>query len=229
MIRTLPRWVEYGAFILAFVAGCINAIAVLGFEQQAVSHLSGTVTLLGIGLFNPSIDIFHITFVVISFFIGAALSGFLVHSSNLKLGRHYGVALFIEALLLFVSIYLLVNGSLYGHYLTSAACGLQNALATSYSGAVIRTTHLTGIFTDLGLMLGAKFRGEAFDKRKSVLFILIISGFILGASLGSSLFYAIQFIALAVPASICLILSLAYRIYTLKATKVVKKLHEGSL
>lgn len=47
MITKLPRWVEYGAFLLALLAGTVNAIGLLGFQHQAVSHISGTVTLLG--------------------------------------------------------------------------------------------------------------------------------------------------------------------------------------
>ncbi len=215
MISKLPRWVEFGAFVLAFVAGCVNAVGLLGFEHQAVSHLSGTATLLGIGFNNlATTDISHIILILISFFLGASLSGFLVHSSSIKLGRHYSTALFIEALSLFVSIFLLSNDSLYGHYLTSAACGIQNALATSYSGAIVRTTHLTGIFTDLGIMFGARIRGEAFDKRKFFLFIIIISGFILGASLGAYLFEKLYFLSLLVPACICLILAFLYRVYS---------------
>lgn len=215
MISKLPRWVEYGAFILALVAGCINAVGLLGFEHQAVSHLSGTATLFGIGIVNSTkADIFHISIILISFFLGSSLSGFLVRSSTLKLGRHYGTALFVEALLLFGSIYLLSNGSLYGHYITSAACGLQNALATSFSGAIVRTTHLTGIFTDLGIMFGATLRGEVFDKRKLFLFLLIITGFICGAALGAYLFKKFLFLSLAVPAIICLILALFYRFYS---------------
>ena len=66
---------------------------------------------------------------------------------------------------------LLSSGSFYGLLLASAACGLQNALATTYSGAIVRTTHVTGIFTDLGIMLGAIFRGQTLDYRKAKLFL----------------------------------------------------------
>lgn len=220
MISKLPRWVEYGAFILALVAGCINAVGLLGFEHQAVSHLSGTATLLGISLANlQEAGIFHVAVILMSFFLGSSLSGFLVHSSTLKLGRHYDTALFIESFLLFVSIYLLSQGSLYGHYVTSAACGLQNALATTFSGAIVRTTHLTGIFTDLGIMLGGTLRGKPFDKRKLRLFLLIIAGFICGAALGAYLFNRFSFFSLAIPASICLILAFTYRVYSLNKLK----------
>lgn len=210
----LPRWIEYGAFVLAFVAGCINAIGLLGFEHQSVSHLSGTATLLGTQLFNASIQgSLHLAGVLLAFFVGAAFSGFLLHGSALKLGRHYDTALIVEAALIFAALYLLSSGSFYGHYAASAACGLQNALATTYSGAVIRTTHLTGIFTDLGIMLGAALRGESFDGRKGVLFVLIIAGFIVGGIFGAYTFARFGFKALLAPGLVCLLLAGCYRVY----------------
>lgn len=156
--------------------------------------------------------------ILLAFVVGAAVSGFLVHDSTLKLGRHYDTALVLEAGLLFVSLYLLSQGSQYGHYLASAACGLQNALATTYSGAIVRTTHLTGIFTDLGIMLGSAFRGDAFDKRKAILFLLIIGGFIIGGfiiggTVGAYAFSAYRFNALVAPALICLALAGIYHLY----------------
>lgn len=215
MISKLPNWIEYGAFVLALVAGCINAIGVLGFEHQAVSHLSGTATLLGTSILDSSLQTtFHLSGILLAFFLGASLSGFLLHGSTLKLGRHYDTTLVIESLLIFLACYLLSQGSFYGHFAASAACGLQNALVTTYSGAIIRTTHLTGIFTDLGLMFGSILRGEALDKRKAVLFFIIISGFIFGGVLGAYLFRLLGFNALLVPAGICLLLAGGYCLYS---------------
>ena len=141
-----------------------------------------------------------------------------MRSGALKLSHNYSGLLSLEALLLFSSIYFLSNDSLNGHYLASAACGLQNALATTFSGAVIRTTHVTGIFTDLGIMLGAKLRGEEFDKRKALLFLLIILGFVLGGTFGAYLFSVLKFDALFIPAGICLLLALCYSIYKAKVS-----------
>lgn len=215
MISRLPKWVEVGAFILALVAGCVNAVGLLGFDHQSISHLSGTATLLGTTLSTASIQkSIHLTGVLLSFLFGAMVAGYLVHGSSLKLGRHYDTALFIEGMLLLASIWVLSLDSFYGHFFASAACGLQNALATTYSGAVIRTTHVTGIFTDLGIMLGRLLRGEALDGRKAKLFGLIIVGFIAGGSMGALLHAACQFYALLVPAGICLLLALIYRVYS---------------
>jgi len=217
VISKLPRWVEFGAFILAFVAGYVNAIGLLGFDHQSISHLSGTATLLGTELISSSTQkILHLIAILVSFFLGAALSGFILHGSTLRLGRHYDTTLLIESLLLFAALVLLNDGALAGHYLASAACGLQNALATTYSGAIVRTTHVTGIFTDLGIMFGAKMRGESFDKRKAILFLIIIVGFIGGGTIGAVVFERLIFNALIVPGVICLVLAIGYRLYNLR-------------
>lgn len=214
MISRLPPWVEYGAFTLALVAGCINAIGLLGVEHRAISHLSGTATLLGTSLVGTGLlHSGQLVAVLLSFLLGAMVSGLLLRGSALQLGRHYDTLLLFEAVLLAVALWLLENNSVYGQYIASAACGMQNALVTTYSGAVIRTTHLTGLFTDLGIMLGHWLRGEAFDKRKFILFLLIIVGFIGGGSLGAWLFLRWNFVALAVPATICVGLAVVYHLY----------------
>ncbi|MEH6458240.1 MAG: YoaK family protein [Cocleimonas sp.] len=215
MISQLPKWVEVGAFILALVAGFVNAVGLLSFEHQSVSHLSGTATLLGTSFVNASFqNIIHLLGILLSFLLGSIIAGFLLHGSTLKLGRHYDTALFLEAILLLITIWLLSMGSFYGHFFSSAACGLQNALATTYSGAVIRTTHVTGIFTDLGIMLGEFIRGENLDKRKTKLFLTIIIGFIIGGTLGAFLYEKSHFMALLLPASICFFIAVVYRVYS---------------
>ncbi|WP_158769370.1 YoaK family protein [Paraglaciecola sp. L1A13] len=214
MISRLPRWVEYGAFVLALIAGSVNAVGLLGFSHQAISHLSGSATLVGASLLNaPISDTLHLVAILLSFMFGAAFSGFFLRSRTLKLSRHYDFLLVVEGGLLLISIWLLKDNLAAGHYTASAACGLQNALATTYSGAIIRTTHMTGIFTDLGIMLGARLRHEAFDNRKAILFLLLISGFISGGVFGAYLFAHLGFNALLAPAFLCFVLALFYRVY----------------
>jgi uncharacterized membrane protein YoaK (UPF0700 family) len=219
MISKLPRWVEYGSFILAFVAGLVNSIGLLGVSHQSISHLSGLATLLGTGIINSNYsEVVHLALILLSFLCGSIISGYFVRSGSLKLGRNYSGLLMLEAIFLIGSIYFLSDSLSFGHYLASAACGLQNALATTYSGAIIRTTHVTGIFTDLGIMLGAKLRGEDFDKRKALLFLLIIAGFIIGGSVGAYFFSYLKFYALLIPACICIFLALSYSIYNKNIT-----------
>jgi len=200
--------------VLAFIAGSVNAIGLLGFEHQAVSHLTGIWTLLGLQIENQGWSaISHLVLIVLSFVLGAALSGLIVRDAALRLGRRYGVALLVESALLFGAMVALNLGSKSGHLLASAACGLQNALASTFSGAVVRTTHVTGLFTDLGIMIGSFLRGLRVDKRRVKLYLLLILGFISGAASGGLVYGRFAFTALALPASLALALSLSYWLY----------------
>ena len=207
----LPRWVWVGAGLLACVAGMVNVVGYLSFEQQAVTHLTGTTTLLGEAVAKRDLHaISRLAGVALAFMAGAALSGMIVQDSTLKLGRRYGVALVLESLLLFAAIPLFMQGRLAGPLLAAMASGLQNAMATTYSGAVIRTSHLSGMFTDLGIGLGHALRGMPLQKRRLLLCGLIISGFFTGAVLGALLFVRFGYAALAVPATITGSIGLGY-------------------
>ena len=39
----LPRWVWVGAAALSCVAGIVNVVGFLGFQHQAITHLTGDV------------------------------------------------------------------------------------------------------------------------------------------------------------------------------------------
>lgn len=212
MITKLPRWVEIGGFWLSCIAGATNAIGLLGFRFQAVSHLTGTSTLLGASLakfhFFESV---HLLGIILSFVGGATIAGALLGSASLRLGRRYGVALVLESLLLFgAMLALLRTDVILGHCLASIACGLQNGMVSTYSGAVVRTTHVTGLLTDLGTMLGNRFRGQTFNSRQAILYFLLVAGFVVGGSIGTFLFERFQFLAMLFPALGALILACIY-------------------
>lgn len=178
MINKLPRWVWIGGSILAFIAGMINAVGYMGFRHQAVTHLTGTTTLLGIAIATgeggTAVSLFA---VAASFLAGSIFSGILIQDSTLKLGGRYGVALLIESLLLFAAVPLLNRSNPLGDYLASSACGLQNGMASTYSGAVLRTTHVSGIFTDLGIFIGHYIRRIPVDRRRILLYLILLCSF----------------------------------------------------
>lgn len=208
MFTKLPKWVEVGAFCLTAIAGAINAIGLLGFQHQAVSHLTGTSTLLGLALVNLDMSgSIHLFLILLSFLAGAALSGVMINNMALKLAHSYSIALLIEGILLISAIIFLHDASNIGHLLASAACGLQNGMVSTYSGATIRTTHVSGIFTDLGTMLGAKLRGHALDARRARLYLILITGFVAGGSIGAYGFEQLSFTALAIPAGAAMLLA----------------------
>lgn len=210
----LPRWVWIGAVALAAVAGMVNVIGFLGFEHQAVSHLTGTTSLLGAALADGDLRaISHLWGLLIAFCLGAMLSGMIIQDSALKLGRRYGVVLILEALLLLAATPLFERQLIWGALLAAMACGLQNAMVTTYSGAVVRTTHLSGMFTDLGIGLGHLLRGMPLQKRRLMLSGFIISGFLGGSILGAWLFRHLQYDALLVPAASTGAVGISYMAY----------------
>ncbi len=199
----LPRWVWVGAVTLACIAGMVNVIGYLGFEHLAVSHLTGTTSLLGAALAEGDWRaVRHLWAILIAFCAGAMLSGLIIQDGALRLGRRYGVVLALEALLLATAVPLFERQQLNGALLAAMACGLQNAMVTTYSGAIVRTTHLSGMFTDLGIGLGHLIRGLPLPMRRLTLSGLIISGFLGGGVLGATLFRTIGYHALLIPAAL---------------------------
>ena len=208
---TLPRWVWVGAFALSCIAGMVNVVGYLGFEHQAITHLTGTTTLLGAALAGGDLRAaLHLGGVITAFVLGAAVSGMIVQDSSLRLGRRYGVALALVSILLFISIPMFERQWVLGAWCAAAACGLQNAMATTYSGAVVRTTHLSGMFTDLGIGLGHALRGMRLPVRRLRMSLLIVSGFLLGAVLGARLFALFEYRALLFPATLTGMVGCAY-------------------
>ena len=210
----LPRWVWIGAVALACVAGMVNVIGYLGFEHQAVSHLTGTTSLLGAALAQGDLRaIVHLWGMLIAFCVGAMLSGLVIQDQTLKLGRRYGVALALEAALLLLSIPLFKQQQIWGALLAAMACGLQNAMVTTYSGAAVRTTHLSGMFTDLGIGLGHLLRGMPLQVRRLTLSGLIISGFLGGGVLGAWFYRHWGYDALLAPALLTGSTGIGYVLY----------------
>jgi uncharacterized membrane protein YoaK (UPF0700 family) len=95
---------------------------------------------------------------ILCFFVGAFTASLIVDGGNV-LGRgRYAAALFIEAAALATfgimtarPQYAWTLGTIGVTGFLCFAMGLQNALVTRISGAVVRTTHLTGVITDLGI------------------------------------------------------------------------------
>jgi len=214
MISKLPRWVWFFAWVFAFIAGIINVVGLVGFTHQAITHLTGNTSMLAAAL--ASFDwsaILHFAAVICSFLAGTILSGFIIQDSALQLGHRYGVVLILEAVLLFLAAPLLDRHYLSGLYAAACACGLQNAMATTYSGTVVRTTHISGMFTDLGIFLGHRLRGLPVDAKRIKMCFLVISGFLCGGIAGALAFRFIGYFTLLIPASIAAITSLAYEAY----------------
>jgi len=98
----------------------------------------------------------------------------------------------------------------------SAACGLQNAMVATYSGSVIRTTHLTGIVSDIGSTLGNFFAGRGLLKTQLKLQSAILFAFLAGAAVGSVAFQYWAYHAVLLSALWVFVVAVVYVIYSQK-------------
>ena len=210
----LPRWVGVGAGALACVAGMVNAVGFLGFQHQSVTHLTGTTTLLGIAVAGGDTRAtLELLAMLAAFLAGATLAGVLIQDSTLQLGRRYGLALAIESALLFAAVPLFARQELAGMACAAMAIGLQNAMATTYSGAVVRTSHVSGMFTDLGIGIGHALRGLPLQRRRLQLCTLIVLAFAGGAVAGAFGYARMGADVLLIPATITGLAGVTYAGY----------------
>ena len=146
---------------LAFVAGATNAGGFLAVHRYT-SHMTGIVSAAADGLALGAGLALDALGAILSFLAGAACTAVLVnHARRHALASEYALPLLLEALLLLVfgvlGARLAGVAGLFVPATVMLLCfmmGLQNALMTKLSHAEIRTTHMTGIVTDLGIELG---------------------------------------------------------------------------
>lgn len=212
-LRHAPSWV-----LLTMAAGAVNAGAFLAC-RRFVTHVTGTVTLLGMDADNWHLMLDYA--VVLACFIAGAMTSVLLIDGRHHRGLRplYALALGVVAALLAL-VSLLGAAGAFGPFggaterfpdfallsILGFAMGLQNAAVASSTGAVVRTTHLTGPATDLGVHLATSFftvgerRGEAL--RQALLRAGKIAGFALGAGLMAPAAQRLGYLAFLLPASL---------------------------
>lgn len=199
--------------MLAVLAGYVNA-AMLGHFHAPVAHMSGAISTLAFDL--AYWDLGHILItagIVLGFLSGALVCGMIIGSPSFYVGRRYGAVLILEGLLLLVAGGLTWRESAWAVVVAATACGLQNAMATTYRGLVVRTTHVTGVVTDLGNMLGHRLRGHPLRLADLVMLATLLAGFFLGGTLGVLVQAALGPIAVSFAAPPCLVGGALYMIY----------------
>lgn len=158
----------------------------------SVSHLTGDISRLGSGLSelgeDPGSHTLQVLLATLGFIAGATFSGALLHHPTLEIAKPYGRIILLLGVLLLVAHQVHGPHPLLAVSIASAVCGAQNALASRYRGIVLRTTHLTGIFTDFGIHLGMKMRGHRIEGWKLLIPTCITLSFLAGAIGCSALF-----------------------------------------
>ena len=158
---------------LAFIAGAVNAGGYLAVSQYT-SHMTGILSSLSDNLAVNRLDLVASGLAAwFSFLCGAATSSILINwARRRKLHSEYAMSLMVEAMLLLVFGLLGANLRLFVGFFVPATVlllcylmGLQNAIITKVSHAEIRTTHMTGNTTDLGIELGKLIYWNRDDSR----------------------------------------------------------------
>jgi uncharacterized membrane protein YoaK (UPF0700 family) len=147
---------------LAFIAGAINAGGFLAVRQYT-SHMTGIVSSMADSLALGQTDVvLYGLGGLVSFVVGAATSAVMVNFARRhRLHGEYAMPLLLEAMLLLcfglLGARLSTIEGLFVPLTVMLLCfimGLQNAVISKLSHAEIRTTHMTGVITDIGIELG---------------------------------------------------------------------------
>ena len=216
------------AILLSWVGGFANVITYLLSKGVFTSHMSGISTRFGVALVQSAAEAAFYAGLLLSFVLGAAGSGLLTEGAiHFKRHSRYVLPLGVEAALLLLVVILDHNVSAdvvwkltVITYVAAFAMGLQNATISKISGGEVRTTHLTGVLTDLGLEsfqhfarrgrarkhgTVKKFARHASSSRLAVLIAIAVS--FIGGVVGGTLAYpALNSYALLAPIIFLLVL-----------------------
>ena len=218
------------ASVLSFVAGMVNVAGFLAVEKLT-TNVTGHFAFLVEAVFQYQLWVGFIYFLyVFFFFLGAFVSSFLVEFVSRKNENStYIIPIIIEIILLaFIAIF---GNNLIENYANIIACtllfsmGLQNSLVTKISNAVVRTTHLTGLFTDLGIELAQLFFYKEIDLQRklvsSIRLRLTIIGFFFMGGILCGIFYTELQLKVLFIAILVLIFGLIYDYLKLKIILII--------
>jgi uncharacterized membrane protein YoaK (UPF0700 family) len=220
------------AILLCLNAGFINAAGLFAF-QVLTTNVTGHAALLAVSIASSNLrSVSMAALWLFLFLLGAFSTGLIIA----KVGRDKSAAYAVPILVIMAIV---LSVALFGHtydqlldqteYFAGAllfSMGMQNALVSVISGSLVRTTHLTGMFTDLGIDLSQWLLAHDTDgvKKRILLRVTIISFFLLGGIVGGLVFIRLGFHAFFVPAAILLI-ALFYDYFRLRLIRVIRKGH----
>jgi uncharacterized membrane protein YoaK (UPF0700 family) len=217
--RTAQNNIRLGV-TLCFVAGATNAGGFLAVGQYT-SHMTGVLSSVADNLVLGQFALALAGLAALLAFVGGAMTTAWMVNWGLrrKLQSAYGRPLLLEAVLLLVfglfGSGINVWAGLFAPLTVLLLCflmGLQNAVITKISHAEIRTTHITGLVTDMGIELGKllyvnRLRRDnpvAADRHRLGIHLKLVGSFFIGGLSGAIGFKTVGFAA-TVPLSIFLL------------------------
>ena len=220
------------ASLLSFVAGMVNVSGFLSIKvltTNVTGHFAFFVD--EVFRFDPVQGLIYFLYIFF-FFAGSFASGFLVELAYRRKNRLvYVIPVLTESIILLLVACLgwLVQQDFPQllAFLLLFAMGLQNSLVTSISNAVVRTTHLTGLFTDLGIELSQLFFYRQHEQRKKLrasirLRLTIISFFFLGGITGG-VFYSLLHLQVLLLAVAALWLGISFDVIKLRLIRFKRR------
>ncbi len=204
---------------MAFQAGVVNIGGFLACHRF-VSHVTGFATFFGAELNEvDSSQAYGMLLVPFFFLFGSMISGYLV---DLRLKLHKLPRYYFAFGIIFFLLMAVAAGGVLGWFgkfgeplvfshdylllmLLCLVCGIQNGTITSVSKSVVRTTHLTGITTDLGIGIIRVLNKDkikedmATEVQANLMRVGLISSFVIGSVLGGFLFTEFGYAGFFVP------------------------------
>ena len=166
--------------LLTFIAGFLNGVFFIT-AGTAVSHHTGTITRVALTLSKGAIAAAAFLLLILSFYIGACISGMLFHKSDCTFSKRYGILLLVFSTVFF-AIAVIRPPLQIVLIITCVILGIQNGMFIPYDGILIRTSHFSGYLTDAGLAMGKVMRGKRQELRRGVHYLSGIVCFAAGAA-----------------------------------------------
>lgn len=214
--RHAPSWL-----LLSFAAGAVNTIAFLACSRF-VTHVTGSVSHVGMGTGSLTIAADY-GIILGCFVMGAMASAMLIEVRGHQKRRPLYAVPLLAVICVLVGISVAGMAGVFGEFggaidgpndllflsLLAFAMGLQNASVATSTGSLVRTTHMTGPATDLGVHLATAISVTGEPRRTAFRHAALRAGkigsFTAGAAAGVVLASSLSYLAFLVPALIVVI------------------------
>lgn len=238
MLRHIGRKRNYRhnlrlAVLLCFMAGMVNATGLFAFSVLT-TNVTGHAALLAHKLATGDLRSARMVGLwLLLFLAGAFFSSFC--TGKIGQNKRFGYAVPIISEITILALvgsfgYTFDRSIIKTEYFAGSllfAMGMQNALVSTISGYVVRTTHLTGMFTDLGIdlytLISTSPKSTGSIRKKIILRLVIIFFFLIGCIVGGYSFLKLKYFSFYIPAGI-LVVAMFYDAFRVRLSKMVHRI-----
>lgn len=166
--------------LLSFIGGYVDVYGLITVAFP-LTHFTGSIAKISMEGPNISVnkEVLQLGVALFFFILGNILAGLFIGERNFSLRKRYGM-IFISLGVAIAVLYHIAQGDRSFAYLLSIAIGMQNGLFITYKGILVRTSHLTGAVSDLGVYIGYLLRGKKVDTWKIFYYMASMFSFFFG-------------------------------------------------